>query len=409
MASYGVVLAYYLSHDYFPGTTPTTYAFIGTLYLSQGVLVSPLATYLVRRFGTHTCLLTGVVLQTTGLLAASFAKQGWQVVLAQGLCAGWGVGFLFVGSVGIQSQWFEKRRSFANAIVSAGTGLGAMIYSLAVQRMIDTIGLHWQYRVLAIVCFAVNTTASLLLRDRNKAVGAMHDPFKFSLMKRPEFLCLQLWAFLTVLAYSALAFSVAPQAVSVGLTHKQGSILTAVYNAGQAIGRPAIGLSSDRFGRMNIALMSTIVSGLLCLAFWLPSYLAPSQVGLLSFFMIISGTTGVFWATIAPLTAETIGLSELPSGLSMIWLTIVPAALFCEPIALALTRNDTVNPYTYAQIFIAIAFLAAALPLMVLRGWRMSNVTRAQKKSTNDSTKEHDQREWDFTSVSKNIFSGQRI
>lgn len=238
VASYGVVLAYYLSHDYFPGTTPTTYAFIGTLYLSQGLLISPVATYLVRRFGTHTCLLTGVVLQTAGLLSASFAKQGYQVVLAQGFCSGWGVGFLFVGSVGIQSQWFDKRRGFANAIVAAGTGFGAIIYSLAVQRMIDTIGLHWSYRVLAIVTCVVNTTASLLLRDRNKAVGARHRPFSPSLMKRPEFICLQLWSFCTVLAYSAVAFSVAPQAVSIGLTHQQGSILTAVYNVGQAVGRP---------------------------------------------------------------------------------------------------------------------------------------------------------------------------
>jgi hypothetical protein len=111
-----------------------------------------------------------------------------------------------------------------------------MTYSLAVQAMIDNIGLDWSYRVLAIVTCAVNTISSLLLRDRNKAVGARHHPFKLSLMKRPEFLCLQLWAFLTVVSYSALAFSVAPQAVSVGLTHQQGSILTALYNIGQAAG-----------------------------------------------------------------------------------------------------------------------------------------------------------------------------
>src|ERR1700760_9512 len=53
VASYGVVLSYYLTHHTFPGTTSTTYAFIGGLFLSQGVLTAPLATYLVRKFGTH--------------------------------------------------------------------------------------------------------------------------------------------------------------------------------------------------------------------------------------------------------------------------------------------------------------------------------------------------------------------
>jgi hypothetical protein len=90
VASYGVVLAYYISENTFSGTSAITYAFIGTLYLSTGLLIAPLVTYVVRAFGTHTCLLIGVVLQTGGLLAASFAKEGYQVVLAQGICAGLG-------------------------------------------------------------------------------------------------------------------------------------------------------------------------------------------------------------------------------------------------------------------------------------------------------------------------------
>lgn len=238
VAAYGVVLSYYLKTDYFPGTTKITYAFIGGLQLSQAVILAPLATYLVRTFGTRVCLFTGVFFQALSLVTSSFSKEAYQIVLSQGICYGWGTGFLFVGNVAITSQWFEKKRSLANAIVSSGTGFGALIYSLAMQSMIQTVGLRWAFRILAIVCFIVNSISSFLMRDRNKAVGSTQRPFSPGLMKKPEFLCLQIWSFFTTLAYTALAFSVSAQAISVGISANQASLLTSLYNLGQAIGRP---------------------------------------------------------------------------------------------------------------------------------------------------------------------------
>jgi MFS family permease len=135
-----------------------------------------------------------------------------------------------------------------------------------------------------------------------------------------------------------------------------------------------MGLISDRFGRINMALLSTLVSGILCFAFWLPAYAVQSPMGLLSFFMLISGSTGVFWACIAAVSAEVVGLQELPSALSIIWLTIVPATLFSEPIAIALRTERSANEYQNAQIFISVAFLAATIPMLMLRGWRTSTL-----------------------------------
>jgi hypothetical protein len=69
------------------------------------MLVSPVATLTTRCFGTQVTLLIGVCLQTASLVGASFAKEIWQLFLSQGVCFGWGMGFLFVGSVGIIPQW----------------------------------------------------------------------------------------------------------------------------------------------------------------------------------------------------------------------------------------------------------------------------------------------------------------
>ena len=99
-STYGVFLGYYLSHNYFPNTSALAYAFIGGLSISQAVMIAPLATHIIHLFGTKVCLHVGIFLETVGLLGASFSTQKYQIILAQGLCFGWGMGFLFTGSVG---------------------------------------------------------------------------------------------------------------------------------------------------------------------------------------------------------------------------------------------------------------------------------------------------------------------
>ena len=96
---------------------------------NPALLISPLATYITRVCGTRTTLLLGVALETLALISASFTHEIWQLFLSQGICFGFGMGFLFVGSVGIVPQWFTKKRSLANGISTAGSGLGGLMYS----------------------------------------------------------------------------------------------------------------------------------------------------------------------------------------------------------------------------------------------------------------------------------------
>jgi len=151
IASYGVYLAYYLSTSRFPAATPLDYAFIGGLNFGLAMLVSSPVTYLVRTLGTHPVMLIGVALQTGGFIAASFAQSIWHLYLSQGVCVGLGVGFIFIPSVPITSQWFDKKRSLANSLTSAGSGLGGVIVSFATQPMIDRLSLAWSLRIIGLL------------------------------------------------------------------------------------------------------------------------------------------------------------------------------------------------------------------------------------------------------------------
>lgn len=319
-SSYGVFLAYYLANDYYPGASALEFAFIGGLSISQALFVSPLATYVTRVYGTRTTLLCGVFFETLALIGASFTHQIWQLFLSQGLCFGIGMGFLFVGSVGVVPQWFTKRRSLANGIGTAGSGIGGMMYSLATNAMIDSIGVGWAFRILGILALSVNLICAMLIKDRNKAIGVTQLAFDYRLFKQYEFLLVLAWGFFSMMGYVALLFSLPNYAISIGLTSRQGSIIGALLNLGQGLGRPLVGIFSDSAGRINLAGVCTLIGGIFCFVIWIFA----KSFGVVVFFAIAVGTVaGTFWTTIAPVGAEVVGLKELPSALSIVWIFLV--------------------------------------------------------------------------------------
>lgn len=369
-SSYGVFLAHYLATNAFPGATPLEYAFVGGLSISMCQAVSPLATICIRKYGTRATMGVGIVLETAALLGASWSTEIWQLFLSQGVCFGWGMGFLFVASVNLIPQWFSKRRSFANSIGAAGSGFGGLIYSLATNAMIQNIGLGWAFRILAIVSCAVNCICAILSRDRNKAIGSVHEAFSFRLMKRPEFLLLLGWGFFSLLGYVVLLFSLPNYAASIGLTAQQGSVINALLNLGQGIGRPFIGYFSDAAGRLNIALLGTFLTGFFCFVIWIFA----KSYSVMIFFSLLAGVfAGTFWTTIAPCAAEVVGLQLLPSALSIMWVVLIIPSTFSEPMGLQL-RTQLGDIYLHPQIFTACMYLGGAICLWFLRAWKINEL-----------------------------------
>ncbi|KAK3117504.1 hypothetical protein LTR53_001104 [Teratosphaeriaceae sp. CCFEE 6253] len=382
-SSYGVFLAHYLATNTFPGATSLEYAFVGSLSISCALLVSPFATLTTRLYGTRTTLFTGIAFETASLIGASFASAIWQLFLSQGICFGIGMGFLFVGSVGIVPQWFSTKRSLANGFAAGGSGIGGLIYSLATGAMIKSIGLPWAFRVLGIVACVVNSICAILIKDRNKIIGASQLAFDVKLFKRVEYVLINGYGFFSLLAYVVLIFSLASYANAIGLNASQAAVVSAVLNLGQAFGRPPIGYFSDSIGRINMAGLMTFLSGLFALVIWTFTH----SYGVLIFYAIIGGTVaGTYWATIAPVTAEVVGLKHVSSALSLIWLFIVLPSTFSEPIALEIVAGT--GSYLGTQLFTGFMYMAAAACLLLLRGWKigeLDEIARLKDRSVEEA------------------------
>ncbi|CAG8945322.1 unnamed protein product [Penicillium salamii] len=363
--SYGVFLAYYLSSDVFPGTSALEYAFIGGLSMSCAMLIAPLATYLCQRVSHRFVLNLGAIFVTLSLITASFAKTSWQLFLSQGVCFGFGMGLCFCGSVGITSYWFKKRRSLVNGISASGSGIGGLVYSLAVGKMIPQMGFPWAMRTLGILCFVINLTCANLLRlPAHSVTSSKATPFRVSVILRLDYLLFLGWAFLSALGYVVLLFSMSSFSVAIGLTQQQGSLAGALLNLGQAIGRPAIGLLSDHFGRFNVALVASLLTSVFCFVLWT----FVDSLGLTYFFSIAVGlVAGTLFAVAAPLAAEVVGLQDIGTGLAILWLALCPPTTVAEAIALQLRDPSTESkPFLRVQLFTGSIYLGSAICLALL-------------------------------------------
>jgi MFS family permease len=249
-------------------------------------------TVLTRIFGIHKTMVAGLVFQSGGFIAASFATRIWQLHISQGILIGCGIGLLYIPSLPILSQWFVRRRSLANGISAAGSGVGGAAFAWGTEATIQRFDTSWALRITGIIAFVANLAAIIIIRDRNHVIQPHQLGFDLTLLQRYDVILLLAWASISMLGYVVILFSLSDFALSIGLTRAQATDIIGLLNVGTAVGRPVIGILSDRWSRIDTAGILTLLCGISCFAFWLPA----TSFGLTVFFAIICGAiVGVFW------------------------------------------------------------------------------------------------------------------
>ncbi|KAH8429919.1 uncharacterized protein LDX57_007592 [Aspergillus melleus] len=370
ISAWGVILAYFLSNSTFPSAGHLDYAFIGGLSISQCLLIGPIVTKTYKAVGTTMTLLFGTALVFASLFSASYATKIWHLFLSQGVCFGFGMGFLYLTAMAILPPWFSTKRSFSIGIAASGSGIGGLVYSLASGHTTETMGWQMTYKILAFCALGSNLVCSLLLKDRKQSRAAIAErTFNFRDFNFQVFLMI-VWGVSTELGFIALIYSLPHCASSIGLSPQQGSVAGAILNLGLAIGRPLTGYISDSFGRITVSTFMTAFCAIVCFAIWIP---AQSYAPLLVFAILSGMVSGTFWGTITPVTAEVVGLSRLPTTFSMICLMLVVPTTVAEPVALSLVAS---SGYLNTQVYIACMFILGALSLWILRSWKFYEIER---------------------------------
>lgn len=112
--------------------------------------------------------ITGCALATFGTFMTSLAREYWQILLAQGVCQGIGMGLVFMPAVTVAGSYFQKRRSFALAVGACGSSIGGLAFPSTIQYLTPKIGFPWAMRCVGFLMLFISVLASLLLRPRVK-------------------------------------------------------------------------------------------------------------------------------------------------------------------------------------------------------------------------------------------------
>lgn len=366
-SAYGIFLAHYLTYDVFPGATPLDYAYIGGIGIGSGLLAAPLANLAIRNLGLKPSLLIGTFLQLAGCIVASFATHIWHLYVSQGLLMGVAIIFLYAPAVTVPPQWFLKKRSLANGLTVAGSGIGGVLIMLTAQEWINKWGLAWCFRATAIMTFVINMTAVILIREISK-VKPTFAVWDFKYLKGVETNAYFLWLFFNLAGYVVMLYSMSPAAKAAGLTDNEATNISALLSAFMAIGRPFIGHFSDRYGRVNLVILSALGVIVLEYALWLPA----NSYGIYVAYSILNGfVLGTMWVGLGPIAAEIVGLSSFQtlSCMGMVVGMALPG-FFSEVIAIKI-RRDGDKPYLWPIVYSSLAFFFSILCALVMREYSM--------------------------------------
>lgn len=380
-AGFGVFLNYYLSLDQFAGSSKYDFALIGGIVVFLAQSLAPFSGLACRVFGTTPVFILGIIIQTAAYICASFATKLWHLYLAQGVFVGLSFVMVFIPATFILPTWFDKRMATAMGITVGGAGLGGVVFSLSINKLIDTTGdQRWALRMCGIVTGSAATFAALILRPRKRTNTPLKSTltkdfvlanakimFNFKVFRRYPLAILALWFLVILMTYIILLFSLAPYAQLVGLSASQGSNITAILNAAQVVGRPTMGYFGDSIGRNNTSGLVCLTCSILILAFWIN---ATTYASLIGFSVLMGSIVGVGSTMAQSMAAD---LVEIPAHLPAAWsgLNIMVGlfSLVAEVIALTLVDLSLERQYLHPQIFTGVIFFFGFILLLVNREW----------------------------------------
>ncbi|KAF2132479.1 putative monocarboxylate permease, partial [Dothidotthia symphoricarpi CBS 119687] len=329
-------------------------------------------------YAQHTALL-GSVLIVLGTFMTSLATKYWQILLAQGLCTGLGMGALYMPAVVVIGSYWKERKAMALGLAASGSGTGSILFPLVVQHLQPIIGFPRAVQVQGYIALAFAIVINLLLRPRlpPRKAGPLVE---WKAFLEPTYVLFAIGVFLIFWAVYFCFFFINTYATStVGLSPEEAVNLLVVINAVGIPVRPLLGLIADRyFGALPTLIVSTTFLAIMLFA-WIPIRSVSSLYVFSVFYGLATGATqGMFVGGLASLTTDS---SKLGVRFGMVCSILAFASLAGPPTAGALIQSDN-GGFLKAQIWAGTVTISAAL-FICAANWTQVKINRpAQELSS---------------------------
>jgi len=316
MATYGIFFNYIQSEfgwerALISGASSATFLVMGTAGILGGRLTDRIGPRLVMTVA-GICLGLGYILMrplTTPL----------QLYIAIGVLVGLGMSAQDVPTLSTVARWFVRRRGMMSGIVKVGTGVGQLVFPIAVGGLVAAFGWRNAYMWMGVVVLLTIVLAAQVLRRDPGRMGLMPDGEPATgmgnvrgeeggLSSSAALRTRQFW--LVCAANFAMLFCLittlvhlVPHAVDTGVDVGRAGLLLSVIGGVSIAARFGLGIAADRMGARKAYLVCFIV--LLVGLVWLRS--AVSLWMLITYAALDGFARGGSFAVMSPMTAELFG------------------------------------------------------------------------------------------------------
>ncbi|HUA55711.1 MAG TPA: MFS transporter [Candidatus Sulfotelmatobacter sp.] len=286
---------------------------------------------MLDRFGPRPVLLAGSAILGLGLVLASRATSVEAFQFRYGVLVGVGGGAIFAPLMATVTGWFDRHRSLAVSLVSAGMGVAPMTVAPIAARLVTIYDWRFSQLLIGLAVWALLLPAAFLVRrapvaggeaaQRRAAAPAMTVR---AALTSPPFIALAATYFLCCATHSGPLFHTVSYAISCGLSVTAAVSIYSVEGLAGLAGRIAFGLLGDRFGASR-----TFVFGLLLQATAAGGYyFAHEQAA----FYAVAVVFGFAYAGVMPLYAVLMRENFPPSIIG----TVVGAGSMASSLGMAL-------------------------------------------------------------------------
>ena len=222
------------------------------------------------RYGPRPVVLTGAVLTGLGLALASQATSLLEFQLIYGVVVGVAAGAILAPTMATVTGWFDKHRSIAVSLVSAGMGMGPMTISPFASWLLQSHDWRSAQLIVAIVAWVLLIPAALFMRrapDTAPGMAAMPggaDPGMtvWRALRSPQFIILGLTYFFCCATHSGPIFHTVSYAIACGIAPLVAVSIYSIEGLAGLGGRVLFGLAGDKFGAKQTVIFALVVQAL---------------------------------------------------------------------------------------------------------------------------------------------------
>lgn len=340
------------------GEIALVFSIAAFVYYSLGALAGPLA----DRWSSRRLVLTGLIVMILGLAGASRAPALAPLYLLYGAGVGLGIGLSYVPALGAVQSWFQRKRSQASGIATAGLGLGTLTLPFLAGRMVPELGWRGCFAALAGIIAVIGLPAAMLIRKRRDTEApASNYPSPIAAWRdgrfRRFYVMLILASFATFIPY----VHIVPAARDMGLSLESGATLISLIGIGNIIGRFGLSGLGDRVGSVRLLAILTFAVAASFILWALAGGMIMLALFALVFGMSYGGCVGLYPAV----AADLFGTRNIGAMLGYLYTAVGVAALLGPTLTGFIF--DRTGSYSGPILFSAAAAAVAALLVLRLR------------------------------------------